>query len=204
MRTSHPSVAVILALLAVFAAGCSPADPLERPVSAPTLKRFAAWRAHLASDSSIETRQRIESALQEIRIAAAGERELRRARGEPIAPGSEAIDEAVRARVDGRPLREVVQLGFEQRVQRLKAELAALEDSVDKNAQLLTKPGDTESRRHLDELRGRQLGRVEKYREELAAAQRELEPLMARTGRSVLPPKTAELTEVESLPKRVR
>ena len=149
----------------------------------------------------METRQRVETAFQEIRIAAAAERELRRTRGEPIAAGSEAIDEAVRERVDGRLLREVVQLGFELRVQRLKAELAALEDSVDKNAQLLTKPGDTESRRHLDELRGRQLGRIEKYREDLAAGQHELAPLMAKAGRSVLPPKAAEL---ESAPERVR
>ena len=132
-------VAATIAFLGAFAGGCSPSDPLDRKVTASTLGRLAAWRAHLTSDSSAETRQRVETALQEIRTAAAAERELKRTRGEPISPGSDAIDEAVRERVDGRGLREVVQLGFELRVNRLKAELAALEDAVDKNAQLLTK-----------------------------------------------------------------
>lgn len=198
------SGAVTIALFGALVGGCSPSGPLDRAVTASTPGRFATWRAHLTSDSSAETHQRVERALQEIRTAAAAERELKRTRGAPISPGSDAIDEAVRERVDGRVLREVVQLGFELRVNRLKMELAALDDLVDKNALLLTKPGDIAARRHLDELRGRQIGRIEKYRADVAAAERELAPLRKQTGRSVLPPKAVELPEVEIAPKRVR
>ncbi len=182
-------------------AGCS--DPLDQKVPAATAGKFAAWRAHIASDSSAAIRGQVDAAVQEIRQTVAGERELKRRRGEPVEAGIVAIDEGVRERVDGRPLRDVVQLGLELKVNRLKAELAGLEDVVDKNDQLLTRPGDTEARRILDDLRGRQTTRIEKYREELTAAEGELAPLLKARG-SVLPKKAADLTEVDDAPQRVR
>ena len=190
-----PVLAVWLGL-----ARCAPSDPLDRVVSVPTASRFAIWRSSVASDSSAATRQQVEAALQEIRIDAAADRQRRRILGEPVqASGTEEVDEAVRSRVDGRPLREVVQLGCELRLRRLTNELKALEEAVDQNAQLVTRPGDGESRRHLEELRGRQLARVEKYREEIAAAERELAPLLAKTGRRVL---AEPLDKVEQMPVR--
>jgi hypothetical protein len=183
LRRSHALLA--LALL-VGATGCAPADPLERIVAARTPDRFATWRAHITSDSSRETRRSVEEALQEIRLSIAGERELKRAMGEPVVGGSEKVDEAVRQRVDGRPLREVLQLGYELRARRLKEELAGLEDALSKNAKLVTRPGDLDSRHHLEGLRERQLVRVEKYRADIAAAERELAPLVAKTGRRLI------------------
>jgi len=178
--------------------GCAPSDPLDRAVSAPTVGRFATWRSALASDSSVAMRQQVESALQEIRIDAAADRQRRRILGEPVkSAGTEEVDEAVRSRVDGRPLREVVQLGCELRLRRLTNELKGLEEAVDQNAQLVTRPGDGESRRHLDGLRSRQLERVAKYREEIAATERELAPLLAKTGHRVL---AESMDKVEQMP----
>jgi CRISPR/Cas system CSM-associated protein Csm2 small subunit len=74
-----------------------------------------------------------------------------------------------------------------------------LEEAVNQNADLVTRPGDTESRRHLDELRGRQLARVEKYREEIAATERELAPLLAKTGHRVL---AESMDKLEQMPVR--
>lgn len=181
-RTSTVPIVVILWVMA----GCAARDPLEQTVSVTTPGRFAAWRAQIASDSGSETRRRVEEALQEIRLNVAGERELQRTLGEKVVGGSEAIDEAVRQRVDGRRLVEVLQLGYELRVRRLKEELAGLEDAMSKNAQLVTRPGDLESKHHLEGLQDRQRVRVEKYREDLAAAEKELAPLMARTGKRML------------------
>lgn len=171
------AIAILLAL-----SGCGPSDPLDHTVSASSPARFAAWRAHVMSDGGVETRKHVDEALQEIRMSITGERELKRQRGERVASGSEEIDEAVRQRVDGRTLRQVVQLGYELRVRRLKEELAGLENAMSKNAQLVTRPGDLESKQHLEGLRDRQLVRVEKYREDLAAAERELMQLQANAG----------------------
>jgi hypothetical protein len=166
--------ALLVLVVAATVAGCGPSDPLDQIVAAPTLSRLAAWRAGIASDSDARVRMRVEEALQEIRINYAAEREIKRQMEEPVVRGTEVLDEAVRQRVNGRRLRDVLRLGYELRVRRLKEELAGLEDAMKKNAQLVTRPGDLESKHHLEGLRDRQLVRVQKYREDLAAAEREL------------------------------
>jgi hypothetical protein len=80
----------------------------------------------------------------------------------------------------------VVQLGYELRVRRLTQELAGLEDAMSKNAQLVTRPGDVDSKQHLEGLRDRQATRREQYREDIAAAEKELAPLLAKTGRRLV------------------
>jgi hypothetical protein len=176
----------LLAILALLIlTGCA-RDPAEQVVSVPTAVRFATWRSHLASDSSLELRRRVELALQEIRMKEAAEREIRRGLGEKVAGSVVELDEAVRRRVDGRRLREVIQLGFELRLRRLKEELAGLEDAVKGNAGLVTRPGDVDSKHHLEGLRDRQLQRVESYRADIAATERALEPLLAKTGRRLV------------------
>lgn len=165
----------VVLMVAVWAAiaGCA-RDPLDRVVSVPTQSRFVSWRAGIATDSGAALRTQVEEALQEIRFSIAGAREARRLLEGPVEGGVAEIDEAVRQRVDGKPLREVLRIGYEMRVSRLRAELAGLEDAINKNSQLVTRPGDVESKHHLEGLRARQLGRVEKYREDLAAAERQL------------------------------
>jgi hypothetical protein len=176
----------VLVVLGVMPA-CGSRDALDQIVAVPTASRFANWRAQVASDAGPDTRRRVEEALQEIRLSVSGERELKRSMGENVpAMGRESIDEAVRLRVDGRRLGEVLQLGYELRVRRLKEELAGLEDAMNKNAQLVTKPGDLESKHHLEGLQGRQQLRVEKYRADIAAAEQELAPLLARSGRRLI------------------
>jgi hypothetical protein len=177
--------------VALFAAiGCEPRDPLERMVKAGTPAAFTSWRSHATSDASADTRRRIEDALQEIRLNVAAEREIKRANGEKVDTSAESIDEAVRDRINARPLREVVQLGYELRVFRLTRELAALQQAMAMNAQLVTKPGDVASRQHLDGLRDRQMGRVDKYQADIAAAEHELVPLQKTTGHRIFEPPT--------------
>jgi hypothetical protein len=178
MQAKWTSLAVVLLL-----AGCASRDPLDQIVSVPTVNRFAAWRAHVASDSSASLRARVEEALQELRLEATGKRELQRHLEERVESGTAVIDEAVRSRVHGCAVREVLRMGYGTRVRRLREELTGLEDAMKKNRQLITKPGDLESRHHLDALHERQLARVTKYREELAAAERELASLHADTAK---------------------
>jgi hypothetical protein len=174
--------ALSIAALLLGPLGCT-RDPMERVVSARTTSRLAAWRAHVASDYNVETMRRVEQALQEIRLNVTGNRELKRQLGESITSGTEVIDEAIRARVHGRRLREVLQLGYELRVRRLTEELTGLEDAMSKNAQLVTRPGDLASKHHLEGLQERQHARVEKYRADIEAAEKELAPLVAKSGK---------------------
>lgn len=182
----HVLRGVVLVALGWAMAGCAPADPLDHVVSTSTLSRFAAWRSHLASDSGPELRVSVEEALHELRLSLAGERELQRQLEQPIPAKAETYEEQLRRRVDGRPLREVLQLGCELRLRRLQEELAGLEDAMAKNAKLVTRPGDLESQHHLDGLRERQQARVDKYREEIAATQKRLGPLLLKTGHRLL------------------
>ncbi|MBL9203045.1 MAG: hypothetical protein JNL39_21230 [Opitutaceae bacterium] len=184
-------IALFVSWLATFLAGCG--GPLDQKVSAKSPAALASWRANIAGSSSAEHRRRVEDALQEIRMAVAAERERKRLLGQPIAPGAEAVDIALAERVHGRRVGEMLQLVSELRVRRLATELAGLEDAMNKNAQLITRPGDLASRHHLDGLRDRQKARVDKYREELAAAEKELAPLLAASGRRLLGPEEVPL-----------
>lgn len=173
---AHARLVVAVAAVALLVA-CTPRDPLEQVVSAATPSRFALWRARIASDAAPSTRVRVEDALQEIRASYAADRELKRHLEEPVVRGTEMLDEAVRNRVNGQRVRDVLRIGYELRVRRLREELVGLEDAMGKNAQLVTRPGDVESKHHLEGLRDRQLVRLQKYRDDLAAAERELEML---------------------------
>lgn len=170
---------------ALLVLGACQRDPLDRKVSAATPTAFSVWRSGVDSDSGLEVRRRVADALLEIRLKVAGDREQQRLTDAETRVAT-SIDDAVRAKVDGRLLREVVQLGYELRVARLTSELAGLEEAMRKNANLITRPGDVESRQHLDGLRDRQAARVAQYRADLAAAERELAPLLAGSGRRLL------------------
>ncbi len=167
--------------LVILTVGCGPSDPLDKVVSVPTLSRFASWRAGVASDAGPSTRVRVDDALQEMRANFAAERELKRRLDERIVSGTEVLDEAVRNRVHGQRLRDVLRIGYELRIRRVREEMTGLEDAMGKNAGLVTRPGDYESKHHLEGLRDRQLIRLQKYRDELAAAERELESLKGMT-----------------------
>lgn len=185
-------IAVTLLALAPLLGGCG--GPLDQKVSAKSPAALASWRANVAGSSSAEHRKRVEDALHEIRMAVAADRERKRILGQPITPGAEAVDVALAERVNGQRVGDMIQLAGEMKVRRLTSELAGLEDAMNKNAQLITRPGDLESRHHLDGLRDRQKARVEKYREELAAAERELAPLLAAAGgRRLLGPEDVPL-----------
>src|SRR5687768_5152942 len=80
-------------------------------------------------------------------------------------------------------------------------ELAGLEDAMNKNAQLVTRPGDLDSKHHLEGLRDRQGVRVEKYHADIAAAESYLAPLIQKSGRRLL---ETSIGSSEQLPLRIQ
>jgi hypothetical protein len=64
-------------------------------------------------------------------------------------------------------VREVILQGLGWGLDRAEAERALLEDSLKKNAQMTTKPGDTASSNYLSDLHGRQVARLDAAAEEV-------------------------------------
>ncbi len=184
--------AVLLAAIAFAAVGCGRGDPLARTVSAADGPAVARWELRLATDCSPADRRRIEQALQDIRLKIMGDKEAR---------GSAGIADALSRKVHGRSVREVLQLGCESRLLRLRAEGAELERALEQNSRLMTRPGDTASERHLVEIHGKQWNRLEKYRADIAAAEGELRELIKVTGRLLIEP---PVDNPEVMPQRVK
>jgi len=197
-RSRFGILGAIAFALALLATGCGPRDPLDRKVHARGANAVNMWQSRLAGEFSAADRMRIEGALQEIRLKIMGDRE---------ATGSAAIAETLGTKIHGRTVREVIQLGCEARLLRLRGEGAELERAMEQNSRLATRPGDRASETHLVELYGRQSVRLEKYRADLLAAEKELAALVKITGRLLLePPKPADkpTDKPDVMPERVK
>ncbi len=171
-------VALILGWAGLMGSGCAPIEPSEQKINAKSPLAFNAWQTRFAGRLNPGERARFEAALQEIRLQIMADRE---------ATGSDPISDALREKIDGRPVREVLQLAVEFRLARLLAEHAALNSVMRQNAMLQTRDGDKASEDYLVNFHRKQTARMEKLEAEIEAAHRELEPLMKKTGRSVLP-----------------
>ena len=197
-----PRSLLALALPGVLAlAGCLRGDPLEWKVRAPNPRALFSWRMTVDSAMGVENCRRLNEALQEIRLNVAAGRAVDRWLGQAVRPSMDDIEEAMCRRVHDQSLRTVLQLGCELRVIRLKEELAALENAVKVNAELITKPGDVDSRHFLEGFRERQGARAAKCRADLANAERELAPLLRAGGRRLLEPSTDQMGEVVAKPR---
>jgi len=164
-----------LAVAALGASGCSRGDPWAEPVKASSAGAYTAWHSRLSESVPAETRKQVEQALQDIRFKIMGER---------AATGSAGIEGELRRRIDGQPLRHVVQLGVELRLERLRGEFNGLKQAMNANLRLVTRPGDLESRHHLEGVEARQKQRLDDLGAQIAQAERELAPLAAATGRT--------------------
>jgi hypothetical protein len=176
-RRHRPGALLLAALLVVGAAGvgCSRGDPWTEPVWSTSAAAYTTWHSRVAENMPAERRKQVDQALQDIRFKIMGDR---------AATGSAAIEGELRRRIDGRPLREVVQWGVELRLERLRGEFAGLKGAMNANLRLVTRPGDSESRRHLDGVEARQKQRLDDLSAAITAAEQELAPLAAATGRT--------------------
>ncbi len=179
----------------VVTVGCGPSDPLAKTIRAKGAIAVNVWQAGLPGEFSVAERLRIEGALQEIRLKIMGDKE---------ATGSEPITVALGEKIHGRTVREVIQLGCESRLLRLRGEGAGLERALEQNSRLVTRPDDKASENHLVELHGRQSARLEKYRADIIAAELELAALVKVTGRLLIekPPEVTDKPDV--MPERVK
>lgn len=131
---------------------------MDKKVQSADFVSFAIWEekveANLAPDQVADLKQ----ALQETRF---------HIMAEDTAHGSEAVEAALMESIDGQTVRQVILKGLGWELDRAEAERARLEDSLKKNGQMTTKPGDVESASYLSDLRERQTNRLEAAAEEV-------------------------------------
>lgn len=148
----------VSALLCAAMAGCGPSDPLEKKVNSADNVSFAMWESKVEGDLTPDQAADLKQALQEGRFHIMAEGSVH---------GSDAIEEALMQAIDGKTLREVILQGLGWGLERSEAERARLEDSLKKNAQMTTRPGDTDSANYLADLHERQVARLEAATEEV-------------------------------------
>jgi len=161
MRKRGKRAAVLwwLALCACWLGGCNRGDPHQVAIEAGSPATLGRWRMKMADRFTPDDWKQFEAALQEIRLRVMADRE---------ASGSAAVEEATCGRINGHTLREVLAMGYEARLSRLRPVRDELKKAVEGNELLVTKPGDRESVHYLETLRERQLERLRKAEAEIA------------------------------------
>jgi hypothetical protein len=164
------SALLLLAVAIAAVAGCERADPHASLVEATSGSGLGRWRIQAGERFTREEWREFDAALQELRLRVMAERQ---------ASGSEAVQEAMCSRINGLTFREVLVLGHEATLLRLRPVRDELKRAVDTNALLVTKPGDRASASYLENLSARQTERLEKIDAEIALARRRLVELGA-------------------------
>ena len=155
-------------VLAALSASCQRGDPAQHPVTAATVTEFTRWRTGLSDKLSAEQWREFDLVVQEIKLRVMADKE---------ATGSEAVDAAMRKRIHGKTLSQVLALGTDYKIQRLTADRAELARTLEQNTSMRGKAGDTAAGKHLDSLRERQQARLERLDAEIAGLQQRLKGL---------------------------
>ena len=157
-----PALAAGLCLLLV---GCGSSNPLDARITANDALGFSLWRAQHDSSLSPDQREMLDKALQEMRFHIMSAEET---------SGAEFIQATLMEEVDGRTVREVIQMGLGWELSRAKDEWTALKTGMERNARFRTKPGDTDSVDYLALLRERQATRLKAAADEIELTQSRL------------------------------
>lgn len=156
--------ALFWAVLAFGLAGCQRGDPLDTKVGAATPLSFQQWRADVIQRLTTNQVRDLDTAVQEIRykIMADGY------------SGTDPVNEVFRDRVTGKTLRQLVEMGYTAKIDRIEHDHAALSNFINQNAQLVTRPGDLASADYLADRRRQQEDRLRKMEDELEETRKQM------------------------------
>jgi hypothetical protein len=160
----------LVAVAAVVFVSCSRDPLLDRTVRSDTSSAFGSWQGRIRGEFTSAQWTEFESALQEIKLKLMADEE---------ASGTEAVNDALRGKIDGRTVREVFQQGYTAKIWRLNVERAELEKIIAGTASMATRPGDTASERYLADRQRRQNERLDYVVEEIRATEAKLAGLAA-------------------------
>ena len=132
----RPRRLALLLAAAIALAGCQPSDPLARKVTAASPIDYATWRSSAAEKFPAATCRDFDDIVQEMKFNVMANQQ---------ASGSTGIDDATRAKLHGRTVREILTAGYQLKIARLESERAELATFITGNASMRTRPGDTAS-----------------------------------------------------------
>jgi hypothetical protein len=164
---------MLLAAAGAASGGCGRGDPLDMEVSAENYVAFSMWESQARDRLGPERMADFDEALQELRF---------RTMADGKATGGDEIDEAIRAVIDGRSVRYVLELGLGWELSQLKVEHSQLDFAMRQNAWLRIRPGDAESAEYLYDLRQRQEARLKAANDRIELIQRKLVALRLHPG----------------------
>lgn len=162
-------IPLLLALLAlVFFAACSRTPLLDRVVTAENSAAFGRWQRDNRNDFQGESWAEFEALQQDIKVKIIALKE---------ATGAEAVNDAMLAKINGRPLRAVLKDGLEARLWRLNVEREEFTKMLEGNATLRTREGDTASADYLKRKRAEQEERLKRAVDGIKAAEARIKEL---------------------------
>lgn len=119
-------LAPLLAGLLLVTAGCQKTDPRKDPVQAQSPSAFMRWRSMIGTEIKADEWREFDAMLQEIRLRVTAEKQ---------ASGTEGVEAAMRSRINGLSFTDVVALGYEGRLLRLRPERQETLNAMRANAQ---------------------------------------------------------------------
>lgn len=161
---------VILGIL--FLAGCARIPPAQQPVEASSAIEFSMWRTRLNDELTREEWRWFDVAMQEFKYQLMLDQKV---------SGSAAIETAVREKIHGRTLADVMREGLQAHLRRKTAERDELEAAIAINAKRRIPPGDTALQQEFAAHQEKLKKKIPGLNAELATVQAELDRLQARS-----------------------
>jgi hypothetical protein len=158
--------AVLLAGFCVT--GCHPANLLDEEVEARTSFGFVMWRGHMAKKQTRQQRQELDDAIQELSFGVMTYTN---------ATGSDPIDGAVRAEINGSTLRGLLLKGYEAKRLRIGREKAHLAYDVEETSRIWSHLEKSDSAVYLAQARQRQIDRLKEITADLEFINKRLDEL---------------------------
>lgn len=172
LRRTLPVLVALLVIAGV--AGCQPKDPRLEPITAGSPSAFARWRMMAGDRIGRDEWREFDAMLQEIGL---------RVTAEKRASGSEAVEAAVRADIDGKVFREVLLMGYEARLKRAVPERREVHMALEENIRRATaERSGTTTAGDIRRMRERQDKRLAELDAEIAHAQQRAAELRRLPG----------------------
>ena len=160
-RTKFPVLLFVVASLI----GCQRADPWHAPVKAESPSAFSRWRSMASDRIKPEEWREFDALLQEIRLRVTAEKQ---------ASGSEAVEAAMRSRIDGRSFRDVLIMGYEAKLQRIEPERKEVQLAMQVNTKRVAVERGTDAGAEIQRMREHQMKRMSQLDAEIAEAKRRM------------------------------
>jgi hypothetical protein len=136
MKKSTLLTFVVCVSVSAFFSACSQKEPLDAKIKAASTSEFENWRGDAGGMLTPTQWNDLELALRELKIKTMSEAGSSKA---------DVLDEGMRAKINGKTVREAIVLGLQARRDRLEMERREVQARIEHDQAIKTRPGDTAS-----------------------------------------------------------